>query len=182
MDFYIRLVSLLYDNKAQASCHIPPSQFCPWTGKNSIPLLLVLATKVRSEGSFLLLGPYSHLPVSHGPEQNSAPTLSHKPNSKPCKKLEGIVWTCYCAKSEPLWNSSRSISWFPQVAERNVCLEITHFSENIKSNSDNINVIDYWGRFRGISCGFVDPVCQIHAGKEPVVKRVLEDICPWHGG
>lgn len=143
-------------------------------------LRLVFSAQLFPVPLFLLLSPERHLAHSDRNEERSAPVPVHQQDSDPSHALKSVVRASNVVETETSRHTTVSSARTAQVAQRQVGGEVGELTEDVQSNggvSQERRGVCACGRGQGR----VSEVCDQHAGEQPVVGGVLEDVEEGHG-
>lgn len=102
-------------------------------------------------------------------------------NRNPSQRLESVIRTSHNAKPETPRNAALSAARSTKRAQRQVGGKIGQLAENVQRDR-GVGQEGVWVGFRGRGGGRVGEVSDQHAGEEPIVGRVFEDVEEGHGG
>lgn len=143
-------------------------------------LRLVLAAQLLPVPALLLLRPESHLAHRNRNEQSSAPVPVDDQDRDPSERLKSIVRASYKIETQTSRNAALCAARTAERAQRKVGRKVGKLAEDIERYG-SVGQKRRGVVVRGDGSGRVGEVGNQHAGEEPVVGGVLEDVEEGHG-
>lgn len=162
------------------SC-LPQQLLLDDAGQHHKLLLLVGVREFLPVPLFLLHRPNRHLRTRDNRKERNAPTPAHVDDPNPRHHLKHIVWTRHILEADTVGNATLGGAGLAKVAKDKVRVEVPCFTHREERKADDSD--ERHGVRLGAPCPWcVGPICDVHTAKEPVVRRVLEDVPSWHSG